>query len=184
MTTSDGPAETSFTLHYTVTEADLMAAQLHMAASAPTLRRQATIYRWVGPLVVLVAVYVLLSMSDAAPLSALAWALGGALIMWLVLPWVMRASLRRQLQAFARREGLGTLGQHSLTVSDAALTEQSPLGSHTVPWTAISEVHRTPQHVFLQLSPVTGAAVVPTRGIEVGAERLYQFAVARRQVAR
>lgn len=167
-----------FGMHYDVAQDDLMAAQLFMTASAPTFKRQAALSRWAGAIAAAAVMFVTI-VGDTSFLTALALSLAVGILLWLVMPWIIRLGIRLQVRSFARREGLGSVGPHTLWISEAGLREESLMGSMEIPWTSVTVVQRTPDHLFVLRSPLM-CLVVPIRGVETGVERLCQFAAAKR----
>jgi hypothetical protein len=156
---------------YHLTTDDYAAFNLHHLLTSEMGLRQRRFYR----LNLAAATAILSSFMIAVLTSDLTVALvagaTGAVVGWAlgVLTW--KREIRRNIRRMAKGDALGAPGRHVLTLDAEGMTEETPNAKVTAPWSSLTRVDETAQHIFIYTDPVR-AFVVPVR---IGPENVQEL---------
>jgi len=164
------------TAAFNISKADALALAQHYYSSSATVRRSRILNQASVP-VVLVLIAVLAYSRDphylllASPFLVLA-------IVWVVCyprlhKWYLSQTTEKMFAESAYEKGFGT---YTLNLSETGIASSSPVGEGKYPWSSVTRISLTPDHLFIFLADPQGYAIPRAQVPEAKLQEIKEFA--------
>ena len=141
---------------------DILALNMYHFQRSPGARRNRLLFQYGLPGIPALVYIILVASGGSSFISALPWLLL-ALILFVLVPFSMRRSLRRRvIKMFNEGESQGAVGKHHLSITRSSVTDKTTRGKTTTNWVDVKKVVLMDRYVFIYISD-TSAHIVPRR---------------------
>ncbi len=156
-----GEVEINMEYHYTLTKDDYVAFNMHHAQHSERVQKVLRVQRWMSLIFLLIPLLVswvegefLLGMFVAFALLAVLW--------FLFYPKYFYRSIKKNIgKVINEGDNSSLTGEHTMMVTEEALVEKSSKGEVKTPWSSITQIRETDEHIFILVSAMSGY-VIPT----------------------
>lgn len=165
--------EINMEYHYTLTKDDYVAFNMHHAQHSERVQKVLRVQRWMSLIFLFIPLLVswiegefLLGMFAAFALLAVLW--------FLFYPKYFYGSIKKNIIKVMNEEGNSSLtGEHTIMVTEDGLVEKSSKGEVKTPWSSITQIRETDEHIFILVSAMSGYVIPINTFVDVKA--LQQF---------
>lgn len=151
--------EINMEYHYTLTKDDYVAFNMHHAQHSERVQKVLRVQRWMSLIFLFIPLLVswiegefLVGMFAAFVLLAVLW--------FLFYPKYFYGSIKKNIIKVMNEEGNSSLtGEHTIMVTEDGLVEKSSKGEVKTPWSSITQIRETDEHIFILVSAMSGYVI-------------------------
>lgn len=151
--------EINMEYHYTLTKDDYVAFNMHHAQHSERVQKVLRVQRWMSLIFLFIPLLVswiegefLVGMFAAFALLAVLW--------FLFYPKYFYGSIKKNIIKVMNEEGNSSLtGEHTIMVTEDGLVEKSSKGEVKTPWSSITQIRETDEHIFILVSAMSGYVI-------------------------